>query len=478
MAYTNFHNYSHAQLRKMVQSLNSGEVMAASDPWRRATQTLKQIRATLTRASTEAAGTWEGATSDAFHSRMLHLANTINNAASYSNDAANTLKALAEAIDQAKREMPEEPGNWEKFKDGFGDTVSSTFGGDDEDTKTNVADERRAEAVAVMQTLALKYRTATPMLKPVADLPTPLKWRGDEREVPGSAPDSSGTAALGSLMAGTSPITAGMAPRPTSAPTVPAPKPVVPTSKRPAPLPPTDSGIKGGTAQATPKPPTVSNVGPGTGIDSATVTNPNPSGGGAQAPNNSGHSNATNQSGTTGISNPGGQGQPNGVRGPSDRPSVAAPQKSSGGGQQSKGPVVGGQGHIAPAAPRGGGNTFGPGGMPGGGLPGGSGPAGGKVGSGSGRRVGHAVGEGDHAPAGSGGKRAFTEGGSGIGARNRVRGEMGGSGAAAGFGPAMPVAGSQRRKDEKEREGKRPDYLVEDEETWASDKPRNPNVVE
>ena len=37
---------------------------------------------------------------------------------------------------------------------------------------------------------------------------------------------------------------------------------------------------------------------------------------------------------------------------------------------------------------------------------------------------------------------------------------------------------AQRRKKDRGRDGKRPDYLVEDEETWASDKPTNPNVVE
>ncbi|MFD0347652.1 hypothetical protein ACFQ0M_19670 [Kitasatospora aburaviensis] len=42
----------------------------------------------------------------------------------------------------------------------------------------------------------------------------------------------------------------------------------------------------------------------------------------------------------------------------------------------------------------------------------------------------------------------------------------------------MPLTDRQRRKKDEEKGGKRPDYLIEDEETWASDKPVNPNVVE
>ncbi|MEU8511174.1 hypothetical protein AB0C76_06260 [Kitasatospora sp. NPDC048722] len=195
MAYTDFGKYSHAQLRAMVQALNPGEVMAAGDPWRRAADTLKAIRATLTRASTEAATTWEGATSDAFHTRMLHLADSINHAAAYANDAANTLHNVAEAIAKAKRDMPEEPGNWAQFKDAV-----TTFTDDD---PTPLADRRKAEAATVMQTLAMHYRTATPMLKAPTPLGEPPKPGGRDDFTDETAADQGGIAAVAGMVGGT-----------------------------------------------------------------------------------------------------------------------------------------------------------------------------------------------------------------------------------------------------------------------------------
>lgn len=205
MKYTDFRQFSHAELRTMVQALNPGEVMAAADPWRRAADTLKAIRTTLTRASTEAATTWEGSTSDAFHTRMLHLATTINTAASYANDAAITLKAVSEAIAEAKRNMPEEPSGWAQFKDGVGDTFSSLFGADDEDARTDLANQKKAEAATVLQTLAMHYRTAAPMLKPPPPPGAPPKpvRRDDKTDLSeGGDAGASGYAAVGGFLGG------------------------------------------------------------------------------------------------------------------------------------------------------------------------------------------------------------------------------------------------------------------------------------
>ncbi|OKJ06108.1 hypothetical protein AMK19_24390 [Kitasatospora sp. CB01950] len=89
------------------------------------------------------------------------------------------------------------------------------------------------------------------------------------------------------------------------------------------------------------------------------------------------------------------------------------------------------------------------------------------------------IGDATHANAGG---RAFTEGGSGIG-RNRfgqggAGGQAGGPGqGGAGQGGGMGGHGQAGKKDKK-RGKDRPDYLVEDEETWASGDQVNPNVVE
>ncbi|MFD0572135.1 WXG100 family type VII secretion target [Kitasatospora gansuensis] len=123
--FTNFNGYSHGDLRRMVNSMDSGGIMSAADPWRRATDTLKQIRTSLTTASGDATASWEGSTSEAFHTKMTKLAASINNAAAYANDAAVTLELMSAAIDEAKRTMPEEPSFWSKAADAVGDTVAS-----------------------------------------------------------------------------------------------------------------------------------------------------------------------------------------------------------------------------------------------------------------------------------------------------------------------------------------------------------------
>ncbi|MGV9269681.1 PPE domain-containing protein [Kitasatospora sp. NPDC003701] len=485
MTYTNFHDYSHAELRKMAQALNPGEVMAASDPWRRAADTLKAIRATLTRASTEAAVSWEGSTSDAFHGRMLNLAATINNAASYANDAANTLKAMSEAIAKAKHDMPEEPSGWDQLKDGVGDTVSSLFGGDDEDTKTAVAEQRKLEAAAVMQTLAMHYRVAAPMLKP----PPPLQkgpLREDTRDVP-SSDDSAGAPVLSAVTTGAGFVGAGASPTSGNGP---APRVQKPGSQAPtkpvvtkaAPAAPTDPGIKGGSAQPAPKPPSVGHFGPGTGIDGGPTTLPAISGS-TQSPN------PATPSSPTGVGHGGGPLTTTGggpLGGGTDGRPVNSPGKGEAQGKvgaqgkdgtPGKGPF--GRTNAPGEAVARGGRAFGTGEVHEGGFgTGGRAAAGSRPGGSLPGRAGAIIGEGARSVGGPGAKQSFTEGGSGIGARNRAaRGEPVGS-SAGGIRPGIPLGDTQRRKNDKDKGGKRPDYLVEDEETWASDKPSNPNVVE
>ncbi|MER7753036.1 hypothetical protein [Kitasatospora sp. NPDC097643] len=484
MTYTDFTKYSHAQLRKMAEALNPGEVMAAADPWRRAADTLKAIRTTLTRASTDAADHWDGATSDAFHTRMLHLAESINNAASYANDAANTLKNMSEAIAKAKRDMPEEPGTWDKVTD----TVGDFFSGDDDHIP--VADQKKAEAATVMQTLAMHYRIATPALKSPQSLPPAGKtFRNDDRDVPSTgAPDGS-SAAVGAMMAGAIAGSDGVAPATTGGSVPQARRSagqsavVSPGATRPAA--PSDPGIKGGTAQPVQKPlPSAvpagtstangtgtsagtpfgpGGTGPGTGIDGArTGTSP---GTGTPAPSNA-------------VATPpsGGGGVPNGPQGQVVGPPNRAAAGETGRGPGAKGVIVG-EREVIGQAPRAG-RAAGSGEVMAGRF--GSGvrarPEGGS-GSGLPGRAGDVVGGGGRPGGRESGRQAFTEGGSGLGARSRARAELG-SGGSGVMGPVMGVGGGRRGGKDREKGGKRPDYLVEDAETWAPDKPSNPNVVE
>ncbi|MCU7824578.1 WXG100 family type VII secretion target [Kitasatospora sp. DSM 101779] len=453
--YTNFNGYSHGDMRSMVQSMDSGGVMAASDPWRKAADTLKQIRTALNTASADATSSWEGETSDAFYSKMTRLSNAVNNAAAYANDAAQTMQMMSEAIDTAKRDMPEEPSFWDKAGDALSDTAKSAVGVSDEDTRTAVADEKKAQAVAVMETLAAKYRVATSNLKP----PTRVGREDIEDLQP---PDSSAASAISGLLVGgglglagssSSGTGSGAATVRRSSSTSSPQSPKTSTTRI------TDSGISGGTANPTPKPKTPTPVGPGTGIDGATVTNrpPTTSGPGAGA----------------GQVGPGGSagGQHGGGGGVIDAGLGGGGRGAGGGtglGRGSSGGTGSGLGR--------GGNAFGAGGMGGGnGL--GSGAGGRSAGGGAGgaggslaRRGGGVIGE---PGAGGAGRGSFTEGGSGLGRSRPGQGAAG----AGGQGHGMPGSQAGKKKDKKD-DKRRPDYLVEDEETWASGDRANPNVVE
>ncbi|MFB7381021.1 hypothetical protein ACFC6U_35745 [Kitasatospora purpeofusca] len=505
MKYTDFRQFSHAELRAMVQALNPGEVMAAADPWRRAADTLKAIRTTLTRASTEAATTWEGSTSDAFHTRMLHLATTINTAASYANDAAITLKAVSEAIAEAKRNMPEEPSGWAQFKDGVGDTFSSLFGADDEDSRTDLANQKKAEAATVLQTLAMHYRTAAPMLKPP---PPPPKHtsRGDYTDLPedGDA-GTSGYAAVGGFLGGVGAGSPGAGATPVSRPretgvadprtgsTGRSTSPTAsPSFSKPPPAP-SDPGVKGGVAMPPPKSAPAS-FGSGTVVDGAEPVSssapgrksPDPSStsllgtpvsaGNQLVPSGSAAQPVVSQG--TGVTSP----HPNGTAqpftsvgkqgpGPGSRRETSGPETPRASKEGTSGRNPAGRSGAAFGAE-------GMSGVSGGGTTGAGSTRGrGIAGDAAGRAGGTVVGVGDRSGKSGGGKQAFTEGGSGLGARGRIQPETGGRSPST-QAPLMPFGSSDRGRKDEEKKRRRPDYLVEDEETWASDEPANPNVVE
>ncbi|WP_188306160.1 WXG100 family type VII secretion target [Streptomyces sp. CBMA123] len=465
MVYTDFTKYSHADLRTMAQALDPGAVMAAGDPWRKAATTLKEIRKTLTNASTEAATSWDGTSSDSFHTAMLTLAGNINEAAAYANDAANTLHNMSEAMAKAKRDMPEEPGNWDQIKDKVGDFFST------EDDHIQITDRKKAEAAEVMQTLAMHYRIATPALK-APSLPTHKVYEkkpGDS----GSQDDPSNAAAAvtAAVFSGTS-FGPGLTPARSAAVTTPQRSKSLraPTAAGSTPksvVSPTDSGIKGGTAQAPPKPSTTANRGTDAGISGNPVARPS---GSMPSPGTA----VTQTSALSSGPSPAVMNGPNGVGGQTSYgavgPMVQSTPVGPGPGQNRSGPggkePSGGMTPVEGSAPRGG-RVIGGGGEvhPGNG-----------VGGGTLARPGGAIREVIPPGAGARGKAAFTEGGSGLGARNRLGIEP----AARGTGvmaPGVPMSETQRRKN-RGKDGKRPDYLVEDEETWAPDKPTNPNVVE
>jgi uncharacterized protein YukE len=501
---TDFSTYSHSQLRQMVEALNSGDVMAASDPWRRAAATLKQIRTSLGTASGTATQNWQGSTSDAFYGAMTKLATNVNNTAAYANDAANTLQLMSEAIDQAKHDMPEEPGFWDQLGNAISDTVQNTVGAGDDSTNTPIADQRKAQAAAVMQTLANKYRTAIPVLKP------PQLSGIEDPSVP--PPDPTAAAALSAFVMGagagaiggyaTAPETRQAVPR---AVTTGTSAPMSSQVSAPPQAGPTDAGIKGGVPNSSPKAPKSVAIGSGTppasspqggstslssgtGLDHMGLAGRNPviSTGGAPSAMPGGPGPVGAGPFPVGLGVGAGRGQSageRGSRGALDEPLATGGGRPVGGSAPREGVFTGeGETTVGPGGGRAAGSASGArdgvfadeeAGMPGGRL------GAGLRGGGAGRRRFGTPGEPEPVAGSAGGaarEEAFTEGGTGLGARSRAAAERAGEAAAEGGG--MFPGGARDTQRKKKRSGKRADYLVEDEETWVSGEDASSGVVE
>ncbi|WP_285737442.1 WXG100 family type VII secretion target [Kitasatospora phosalacinea] len=492
-AYTDFSAHSHAELISMVHSLDSGSVMAAADPWRRAHETLTRIQASLATATSDATSTWQGSTSDAFHQHMTELANNVGKAAESTHYTATVLQELSKSIDQAKADMPEEPGFWDKVGDSVSDVAKESVGVDDADTQHSITESRKQEAVGVMQVLAAKYSVATSSLGRFG------LYDDDPNAAKQLTPPSDGAAGFIAAIAG---VTAGsfqgstrtVAPsgsqtslkgssssRPPQAPKI-----------QPTVIRPTDAGISGGTANALPQP-----KGPGTGIDgiqggvqggarggTTTVGGP----GSVHGPVAGGGGGGLAGGGTTGgLIGQGGGTLMGGTGLGGSRAGFSGNSVSKAGtfGANGLSSSSGAGGTASGGANGAGGRAGGVGGGMGGGAgAGGAGGGGlkGRSGSGLTGKAGGVVGE---AAQGGAGGRSFSQGGSGIGRSRFGQGAAGGAGQAAGGAGQGGAAGhggmaghGQGSKRAKKGTSDRPDYLVEDEETWASGEKANPNVVE
>ncbi|MFJ6216431.1 WXG100 family type VII secretion target [Streptomyces sp. NPDC092296] len=488
-ATTDFSQYSHGDLKNMVDAMNSGAVMRAADPWRRAYDTLKDIRSALRTYSGQATTDWDGQASDAFAASMAKLADSVNNGAEYANNAAVTLEIVADSIDEAKAAMPDEPSAWDSATDWVGDRVSSMFGADDADTRESEAQSRKQQAVAVLQTLASRYRASVGVLK------VPTGGADDkEREWP-PPPDLSGAGAIGGVIVGAG--LGGIAgasgggsssgdSRRSHATAVPS---SVGTAAGGTPAL-TDPAVHGGTATTVTHAPASPVTGAATGIDGSTVgitggvrttgvaPGALPGGGAPGASHGIGGGLPVAGGGLTGGVRTAGGLTAGAGRGSAPIEGEAGRTAGGAGGRSRFGAGAGRGGGGGPldAAALGQGTGraaggYGTGGGAGGGLGAGARSTAGRAG-GLSRRSGGVVGE--SMEGGRGG--AFTEGGTGIGSRSRV-GRSGGS-AGGSAGGAGGLGGARGGKREKERRGERPDYLVEDEETWIDGARPNPDVVE
>ncbi|WP_159104145.1 hypothetical protein [Streptomyces sp. CdTB01] len=447
---TQFIDYSLKELKQMLESANPGTIEEVGRHWGKVNEILAGgedggIAAVLDKAVDNVLEHWEGDAARSFEKKAREIAQSIRNTAwhadlnrSQMTDAGQQLRTYKAQLDDIK-----EPSTLDKLGDAFSDwqwddgqAVASDLRdgklttaqiAQKDEGKIGASREAQLNGVAVMENLGAQYARITRNLKN-----NQVKDSGDgnvgepNRNVEYPPPVTPGG------VSASRPSGSGPGSKPWSAGST--------ATIKPAPTVPRTPGITGGSQLPTPTtevPTTKTNVdsmpalpgaGSGPGIGGSSVG----AGGGL----------GVGGAPSTGLGASGG---------------AAGLAGGSVGGLG----AVGGRGGLAgggAAAGRGAGGRAGMGGM-GGGL-----GAGGRGGAG-------AAGRGALARARGGVVGAAKGVGKGAGGGAGLHGSRGGTQAGAG------AAGGKGRKSKKENsQGERPDYLVEDEETWISEEDRNRNV--
>jgi len=488
-AKSNFEHEDLIPLKRMVEHSNPGRLHEVSDHWKSVETELRSAAEDLQKAVQHASEHWEGTAAQGFTTRAGQIQTSIANTADHAANTSSAMKFAGDALQQTKDTMGKVrvPSSFEsgaKWVSDLGDRSDAQFKADlasgmdrfaavnknrDELSATEISHQY---AIGIMEHLGPQYTQAAAYLKTPPD-----GIDGGEGYPP--KPEN--------------PTPQQITPQPTPQPHYPE-SPNTPPSNQPGHIDPHTPTGPGHPTMPTPpigtppigtQTPPVVHV-PGTGIDhlppSPTVNPPGigtpPVGGGPGIGGGGGGLGGPGVGG--GGGGLGGGGFPGGLggglgglgggrggsTGSTSRPGGAG--STSGGGTGAGGRGAGSGAAGTGAAGQGRGGAPGMGGMhaPSGGAGGGKG-AGGKGGSGLVRRGGGTVGG---ARAGGASGRAFTEGGSGLG---KGRGQNGapGAGGAHGMGGA---AGNKK----KGKNGNRPDYLVEDEDTWRTGGSANPPVIE
>ncbi|MBA2944900.1 hypothetical protein [Streptomyces himalayensis] len=434
------------QMKAMVQNADPGAVEKVAEGWADLSKDLVGsggIKETFEAAVKHVLAHWEGKSADLFAERAQVIGQKITDSAKYADNTSQSLKGAAAVLADIKPKVlaMEKPSGLSSATDFVGDLGDRDASGADNNLKDGAGSqaaldnnegslsagrEAQLKMAAQMEILGAAYNSRAKEMgswrKPV-EQPPPDDYPGEPGGIPPAAVVVPTAVAPRSPKAATSGTARGG-----QASTISQSKPVAPPS-----------GITGGAHKPTAPQPQVS-----TAIDGV-------SGGRTGAPTVGG-------AGTVG----GGSAGSGGVGGGAGFVGGAA------GAGAARGAMAGRPGAGGMAGRAGAGGTAGRGGTGAGAAKGGAARAGGLA-----RQSGGVVGGTPKSGASAG---RGTAGGSGL---HRSRGAAGGAGASRKGGMVgVPGARTGKPKDQEGREGERPDYLVEDEETWTPQTNAAPRVIE
>ncbi|THA24215.1 hypothetical protein E4198_05180 [Streptomyces sp. RKND-216] len=461
--HTPFMEWSLDGLKGMLANANAGGIEAVGENWKKAHDQLLGSDGSgsgdcayglLKKAVDNVLEHWEGESANQFRTKAHEILRNIRNTGTHCATVSSATKGAAEDLRNQKQRLDalEEPSWFERAGDFLGD-----MGRDDSYTQEDIQNknlpkdvlaqidenylsegmEVKLQAAAIMETLGRNYHAYKQRIE------TSRNRDGGNDDIPPSSPSVPMPAPIPAF-SGSSPTPGGSGRRNWSATT-----PV--GAKTPSTTGPRDVGISGG--KQVPVSQTKLDSLP-TGI-SGPAADTGPTGGGAA------------RSGPATTTGPTSHGIPGGgiVGGARSGGTSGRGAGIRGGISGTPGGGAGSRGTAAGAGFRGGGAM-------------GGGAGGGRGGAATGRGpLARAKGGVLGAPKGIAGGRPATPGGTGLG---KGRGGASGNGKGARGGMLGGRMGSNQRPGEDEREqGHRPDYLIEDEETWTPEDSRSvPRTIE
>ncbi|MEU1542830.1 hypothetical protein ABZ461_32955 [Actinacidiphila glaucinigra] len=453
------------EMKAMLANANPDTVDGVAQGWGRVRDMLVKgddsVRAVFDKAVDHILQHWEGSAAEGFAAKAKMISTQINDTATYAHYTSTAMQNAANVLRPVKAEVDsmEKPSTLasmgDKLTDGFDrnedwqQEIRGNRGAqsalDNHEGSLSAGKEAQLRMAAKMETLALAYTSQTKTMGTWSKRPI-----SDKEDYPG---DPGGTPPV-PVVVPTSPSQPSSSPKASATGRGGTTVPTGGTGGTKQVRSPRETGITGGVQ----KPPTSTRPQVGTAIDGFT---PPPGGTAGAGGGVGGAGGGVGAGGTIGGGAGGAGGGTAGLPG------------GIGGAGGARGNRGGGAGSAAGRAGAGG-----RGGMPGAGGAGAG--AGGRGGSAAGRggslarRGGGVVG----AAKGTGSGTRGTPGGSGL---HKSRGAAGaGSGGTTGRGANRMMGRGQtdRTEEEERREGERPDYLVEDEETWTPERNNAPRVIE
>ncbi|MET9878428.1 hypothetical protein ABZZ36_27920 [Actinacidiphila glaucinigra] len=453
------------EMKAMLANANPDTVESVAHAWGRVHDMLVKgdgsVRAVFDKAVDHILQHWEGAAAEGFATKAKKISTQIDNTATYAHYTSTAMQSAANVLRPVKSEVDsmEKPSRLSSMGDALTDgfdrsedwqkDIQHNRGAqsalDNNEGSLSAGKEAQLKMAAKMETLALAYTSQSKSMgqwkrvtddgedyppAPIGNPPVPVVVPTHPPRSVDRPKASSRNSVTGSTGGTTKPSSNVKSPR--------------------------DTGITGGV----PKPATSTKPQVGTAIDGIAAPPGTTTGGGG---------------GTAGVG--GGVGAGGTVGGGAGGTAGGLPGGVAGAGLGARG-GAGARGGSAGSGARAG--AAGRGGMPGAGGAGVGAGAGGRGGAAAGRggslarRGGGVVG----AAKGTGSGTRGTPGGSGLHQSRGAAGAGSGGNAGRGANRMMGRGQSDRTEEEERREGERPDYLVEDEETWTPERNNAPRVIE